>query len=140
NDEVIVGIEADGALLMIFCGLVIAAGKVQSRQDSMYIAIIIVQGECDSELLLDGFPGRVAIRAPIVNPGLAYDATPPGMCMCIVGVERQSTIYGLQGFDVVLSAGAMVQHLGGKYELVGSHAFRLIALDTLIGRSLDAAR
>src|SRR5262249_43966427 len=44
DDEVVIGIEADGALLMIFCGLVIAAGEVQSRQNSMYIAIVIVQG------------------------------------------------------------------------------------------------
>ena len=44
DDEIVIGIEADGALLMIFCGLVIAAGEVQSRQNSMYVAIVIVKG------------------------------------------------------------------------------------------------
>src|SRR5262249_54721613 len=85
-------------------------------------------------------PGRIAIGAPIVNPGLTYDAATPSMCMCVVCVERQRTIDGLERFEVVLPARAMVQYLGGKYQLVGRHALSRIALDTLIGRGLHPAR
>jgi len=127
NDQVIVGIEAECTLLMVFCSLMIAAGQVHGRQDAVHIAILVVERERNLEFLIDSLPGSITVGAPLVNPGLTNNAGAPSMRMRIVWVESQGAFDGLLRFEIILSRRTMVKHFGGKDEFVGSHALGRIS-------------
>ena len=92
DQQVGIGIERKRPLLMIGGLVVIVARQVERGKYTVHIRIVLVEGQCDVQFLRNELQGRVAIRAPAVNPALAEHAGLPGMGMGIIRVERDGPV------------------------------------------------
>jgi hypothetical protein len=101
DDEVVVGIEVQGAPLVITRLVEITAGQVHRGEYPMDIAVVVIQGEREPQVLLGLVPGFVAVGAPAMNPRLGQGTSPPGMGVGAFGVELDGPIQ--QALDLLLS-------------------------------------
>src|SRR5438552_7911814 len=69
QDEVVVGIEAKRALLVITSLLVLVVRQAKGRENPVNVAVVVVQSVSDVGLVYHLFPGVSAILAPVIDPG-----------------------------------------------------------------------
>src|SRR5438132_10841745 len=79
QDEVVVGIEAQRALLMIASLVVLIVRQVYGGEDAVNVAVVVIERESDRELIGHVFPGAFTILAPVIDPGLTQNASLPRM-------------------------------------------------------------
>src|SRR5438132_6983795 len=79
QDEVVVGIEAQRALLMIASLLMLIVRQVHGGEDAVNVAVVVIQRESDLKLVGHLFPGAFTILAPVIDPGLTQNAGLPRM-------------------------------------------------------------
>src|SRR3974377_2433504 len=53
DDQVVVGIKGDRALLMVLGSFVVVAQEVHGRKDTMHVAVISIEAERDLELVIE---------------------------------------------------------------------------------------
>ena len=133
------GLSARRALLVVGGLVVVAVRQAHRRQDAMHVAVVVVQRQGGAELGHHPVPGGLAVRAPVVDPGLAEHAGLPGMGVGIVGVERQGAVEQKLRLGIVGRGRAVVQHLAGEHALVGHHVGGGLAVGALVGGGLDPA-
>src|SRR5439155_18246484 len=69
QDEVVVGIEAQRALLMILSLLVVAMCHVHGSEDPVHVAVVVIEGERDRKFGDHLLPDDFTILAPVIDPG-----------------------------------------------------------------------
>ena len=100
----------------MICSLVeIVAHQVQRGEYPVHVAVIVIERQRRLQLGGHLLEGGVAIRAPLMNPGLAQYACLPGVRMSIVRVKREGAVEQALRFGAVLPDRAVVQHLGSQH-------------------------
>ena len=94
-------LRVQGAPLVITRLVEITAGQVHRGEYPMDIAVVVIQGEREPQVLLGLVPGFVAVGAPAMNPRLGQGTSPPGMGVGAFGVELDGPIQ--QALDLLLS-------------------------------------
>src|SRR6185369_2299106 len=140
HDQVVIGIEIERPLLVVQHLVELVAGQVHSRQDTVDVAVVVVQRPRYRQLALDfGQRGR-GILTPAIDVGLPKDAGRPGVCMGVHWVELDGAPDQCQRPVIVLAVRAMVQLFGLQHAFVGDKAVGRLALGALPRGGLDAPR
>src|SRR4029453_11870621 len=71
DNQVVVGVEGEGPLLMIRGLVKVVARQIQRGEYPVHIAIIVIEGQRYLKLRGHRLEGGIAIGAPIINPRLA---------------------------------------------------------------------
>jgi hypothetical protein len=91
------------------------------------VAVVAVELERGLQLAQHLVPGRIAVLAISVTPGLAERARLPGVRMRIFGVESNGAIEQALRGCIIPGGRSMVQYLTGEDALVGGHVVGLLA-------------
>src|SRR5215212_5771540 len=71
HDEIVIGIEREGAFLVLHGLLMLVLRQAYGSADAMHVAVVIVEPECRLQLAGHDVPGSFAVAAPAIGPGLA---------------------------------------------------------------------
>src|SRR3954468_10928921 len=92
DNQVVVGIEGECPFLVVHRPVMFFAIQAYCRQDSMYVAIVVVERERDFHLRGHLLERGVSILAPAINPRLTQNASLPRVSVSIVWIERNGSV------------------------------------------------
>src|SRR3984957_2715631 len=140
DDEIAVGVEAQGAFLMIDRLVVLIEVELERGENSMHVGVVVVQRQRDLQFIDDPLLERAPVVTPAVQPSLPAHARHPGVSMGVVWIEFDGVTERAKSLDVGLAVRLVVEDLAGQDVFVRSHIRRRLSLDAIVPCGLDATK
>ena len=138
DDQIVVRVQRQRPLLVIDRLVMVVMCQMDRGQDPVDVADVVVERMGGLQFRHDSLPGRLAIGAVPVDPGLAQRTGRPGMGMGISGIELDGALQHDHRGRIVLLGRSMVEQLSRQHAFIGDHVFRRLAGGALAGRRFHA--